>query len=86
MSISGYVGKLLRVDLTSGEIKVESIGQTFIEKWVGGVGFGASILYSEVPPVSSGPTLTTGSSGHQARWPAVGCMARGPSMWQQKVP
>ena len=49
MTIGGYVGKLLRVDLTTGTTTVEHLSQSFIETWVGGVGFGARILYEEVP-------------------------------------
>ena len=49
MNIGGYVGKLLRVDLTSGTTIVEPLSQEFIETWVGGVGFGVRILHEEVP-------------------------------------
>jgi len=49
MSIGGYVGRLLRVDLTAGTTAVEPLSQGFIETWVGGVGFGARILHEEVP-------------------------------------
>jgi aldehyde:ferredoxin oxidoreductase len=50
MNIGGYVGQLLRVDLTTGEMTVEPLAPAFVEKWVGGVGFGARLLYQEVPP------------------------------------
>ncbi|HET6494429.1 MAG TPA: aldehyde ferredoxin oxidoreductase C-terminal domain-containing protein [Thermoleophilia bacterium] len=50
MKIGGYVGKLLRVDLTAGTTTVEPLSQGYIETWVGGVGFGARILHEEVPP------------------------------------
>lgn len=49
MDIGGYLGKILRVDLSKGETSVEELSQSFIEKWVGGVGFGARYLYEEVP-------------------------------------
>ena len=50
MNMYGYVGKMLRVDLSSSKISVEELAPSFVEKWVGGVGFGAKYLYDEVPP------------------------------------
>jgi aldehyde:ferredoxin oxidoreductase len=49
MDIGGYLGKILRVDLSEGKTSVEELDRSFIEKWVGGVGFGARYLYEEVP-------------------------------------
>ena len=49
MEIGGYLGKVLRVDLSKGQMSVEELKGSFIEKWVGGVGFGARYLYEEVP-------------------------------------
>jgi aldehyde:ferredoxin oxidoreductase len=49
MEIGGYLGKVLRVDLSKGQMYVEELKGSFIEKWVGGVGFGARYLYEEVP-------------------------------------
>ncbi len=49
MEIGGYLGKILRVDLSKDETSVEEPDRSFIEKWVGGVGFGARYLYEEVP-------------------------------------
>jgi aldehyde:ferredoxin oxidoreductase len=42
MEIGGYLGKVLRVDLSSGKTSVEELDQSFIEKWVGEV-LGSSI-------------------------------------------
>ena len=50
MEIGGYLGKILRVDLSKRETLIEELAPAFIEKWVGGVGFGARCLYEEVPP------------------------------------
>lgn len=75
MDIGGYVGKILRVDLGKGETSVEELDRSFIEKWVGGVGFGAKYLYDEVPAGvewsdpdnrmvwTSGPLAGSGVSG-----------------------
>jgi len=49
MEIGGYVGKILRVDLSSGKTISEDLDQDFAAQWVGGVGFGARYLYQEVP-------------------------------------
>jgi aldehyde:ferredoxin oxidoreductase len=46
----GYVGKVLRVDLSNGKTWTEPLDKGTVQKWVGGVGFGAKTLYSEVPP------------------------------------
>ncbi|AHL22596.1 MULTISPECIES: aldehyde ferredoxin oxidoreductase family protein [Thermococcus] len=45
----GYWGKILRVNLTTGEIKVEPLPEEFPRKYLGGVGFGTRLLYDEVP-------------------------------------
>ena len=53
MSVSvpkGYIGRLLRVDLTSGSMKEEWLDEPDLRKYVGGTGFGIRYLYQEVPP------------------------------------
>lgn len=50
MAIHGYVGKMLRVDLSEGKIKTEDLNEETLKKWVGGVGLGAKYLFEEVPP------------------------------------
>jgi aldehyde:ferredoxin oxidoreductase len=47
---AGYLGKVLRVDLSAGQAKDEVLADALIEKYVGGTGIGAKILYDEVPP------------------------------------
>ena len=46
----GYMGKILRVDLTKGSLKDESIDGEVLRKYVGGLGLAAKIMYDEVPP------------------------------------
>lgn len=46
----GWTGKRLRVDLTKGQTTVENIPPKFREKWLGGRGFNAAVLYDEVGP------------------------------------
>ena len=49
MSIPGYAGQLLRVDLTNQRSWTQPFDSEFARKYVGGAGFGARILYDEVP-------------------------------------
>lgn len=45
----GWVGKILRVDLTSGKISIQSTFD-YVPKFLGGRGLGAKICWDEVPP------------------------------------
>lgn len=45
-----YTGRILRVDLTKGEISEEQFDPEYLRKFVGGTGLGVKILYDEVPP------------------------------------
>ncbi|MCJ7751700.1 MAG: hypothetical protein MUQ65_11505, partial [Armatimonadetes bacterium] len=47
----GYHFKILWVDLTSGESRVVPFGEKFALKYVGGRGFGAKILYDNLPHI-----------------------------------
>jgi len=44
------MGKILRIDLTSGSIQEEALDPDMAEKYLGGSGFGVEYLYREVPP------------------------------------
>lgn len=48
--IGGYVGKILRVDLTNERISEEVLDKETLRKYVGGTALGAKYLYEEVPP------------------------------------
>jgi aldehyde:ferredoxin oxidoreductase len=62
----GHWGKLLRVNLTSGQISTETLDETFLRRYLGGWGFIAYHLLKEVPagtdPLGPGNKLifTTG--------------------------
>lgn len=43
----GYHGKLLRVNLTSRKVETQKLSDADFEKYMGGVGIGAKILYEE---------------------------------------
>ena len=45
----GYAGKILRVDLTKNSCKKEKLDEKLVQRFVGGYGIGAKILYDEVP-------------------------------------
>ncbi len=45
----GYWGKILRVNLTTKEVKIEPLPEEFPRRYLGGVGFGTRVLYDEVP-------------------------------------
>ncbi len=46
----GYMGKILRVDLTDEKMWEEKLDENFAKKYIGQLGFGARIMYDEVPP------------------------------------
>ncbi len=45
----GYHQKLLRVNLTSGELTTEKIPTKVLKQYIGGTGLGIHLLYNEVP-------------------------------------
>jgi len=46
----GYTGKILRVDLTKGEINAQYLEEDVLRKYVGGSALGIKFIYDEVPP------------------------------------
>ncbi len=50
MTMSGYNGKVLRVDLTAGKTSVEPLNEEWAEKFIGGKGLGARYLWKELKP------------------------------------
>jgi len=46
----GYMGKILRVNLSKGEIKDEPLPEDMARKYIGGRGLGAKILFEELKP------------------------------------
>jgi aldehyde:ferredoxin oxidoreductase len=48
--LGGYINKILRVDLSNREISEEPINWDTAASFIGGRGYGAKILYDEVPP------------------------------------
>ncbi|MCK9268313.1 MAG: aldehyde ferredoxin oxidoreductase family protein [Alkaliphilus sp.] len=48
--LGGYMGKILRVNLSTGEIKTEPIDRGLAEEFVGARGYAAKIIFDEVDP------------------------------------
>jgi aldehyde:ferredoxin oxidoreductase len=49
----GYMGKLLRINLSSRNVYEEEIREDALRKFIGGVGLAAKIIYNEVNPEKS---------------------------------
>ena len=47
MTASGYMGKILYIDLSTGKVRVEELTEEVAEKYIGGSGLGAKILFEE---------------------------------------
>ncbi|MGD0625649.1 MAG: aldehyde ferredoxin oxidoreductase N-terminal domain-containing protein, partial [Thermodesulfobacteriota bacterium] len=48
--MDGYMGKILRVNLTARESKEEPLNPKLTRDYIGGTGLGDRIIYDEVPP------------------------------------
>ncbi len=48
--LGGYMGKMLRVDLTKELITEEKVDEAILRNFVGVSGLGVKIMYDEVPP------------------------------------
>ncbi|MCS7139187.1 MAG: aldehyde ferredoxin oxidoreductase family protein [Candidatus Nezhaarchaeota archaeon] len=49
MKVGGYMGKIARIDLTKRSIKVQEPTRELVMDYIGGRGWGAKILWDEVP-------------------------------------
>jgi len=74
--VGGYMGKILRVNLTTGKISEEAIDEELARKFIGARGYAGKIVFDEVPAnadplgpdnkliFATGPlTLTTAPTG-----------------------
>jgi aldehyde:ferredoxin oxidoreductase len=79
----GYMGRILIVDLTNGDIKEESVPDQIYEKYLSGLGLASYLLYKRIPAGADplGPDnilgfvsglLTGTGSLFSGRWMAVG--------------
>jgi len=51
--MKGYAGQVLRVDVTKGEVTKEPINEAVWRSLIGGIGYGAYVLYNEVSKEAS---------------------------------
>ena len=49
-SLACYGGSMLYVDLTDGTVERKPLDPAFAKEWIGGRGFGAKLLYDNLPP------------------------------------
>jgi len=47
---NGYMGRILRINLSTGESLDEELPEPMLKKWMGGIGLGVQYLFKEVPP------------------------------------
>jgi len=47
---NGYMGRILRVDVTTGKTATEVLSEKMIKMFIGGRGFGAKLLFDELKP------------------------------------
>jgi len=47
--MKGYIGKILKVDLTSGKSSTKTFDETHVRKYLGGQGFAVELVYHGVP-------------------------------------
>src|SRR5438067_10865267 len=71
----GYAGRVMHVDLSSGQVTSERLDAATLRRWVGGTGLGTKYLMEMVPPgmswddpgnpviLASGPLAGTKVSG-----------------------
>ncbi|MDY6852601.1 MAG: aldehyde ferredoxin oxidoreductase N-terminal domain-containing protein [Thermodesulfobacteriota bacterium] len=50
MTLGGFAGKILHVDLTSGEIRNEPLDPVLAEKYIGGLGLTVKLAYDAIMP------------------------------------
>ena len=50
----GFTGKVLRVDLTRGNVWQESLPEARYRQYIGGLGLGSRLLYDRLP-LGAGP-------------------------------
>ena len=49
MTEYGYIGKILRVDLSNGNVSEDKLDNKLRQEYLGGSGIGSKILYDELP-------------------------------------
>lgn len=86
MEMLGYAGKILKIDLDTGEITKEDFSPGTARKFVGGISLSAKLLYETVKPntdaLSPGNALITSSTPFSG----VGLIGTNKTDWTSKSP
>ncbi len=48
--LGGFIGRILKVDLTRTKIRKQELQESFYREWFGGYGLGVRVLYSDIIP------------------------------------
>lgn len=48
--MKGYMGRILRANLTTGQVSAEDLDSRLTKSYLGGTGFGVRMAYDEIPP------------------------------------
>lgn len=48
--MKGYAGKILRIDLSNGDLDIRNLPEKVCREYIGGKGFGAKILFEQMDP------------------------------------
>ena len=77
MNQGGYKGKILRVNLSDSNFKVDPLPKAWVKDYIGGDGFGVKLLFEEVPggtdPLSADNKLIVGTGPITGTmWPMSG--------------
>ena len=83
MDSNGDMGKFLRVNLSNGSIKTETLSEDILKTWIGGRGLGVYLMFKEVNPkvnplseenkvfILTGPLTGVAGAPEPGRWCSV---------------
>ncbi len=74
--LPGYVGKILRVNLSTKKMKEENLDETTLKKWLEASALRPSTFMMRFPRVSNGTILATVSFGRPVLLPEAGFRER----------
>ena len=76
MTVPGYAGKILYLDLTTGKTRVEETPREMIDSFIGGgginTGLARSLVGPDLDPFSPGNPIIIGAGPSPARWSPAG--------------
>ena len=76
--MKGYMGKLLRVDLTARQITEEALDPQLARDYIGGAGLGIRLAYDEIPPEHRSTGVGSQAADHDRPGDGDGAGQRGP--------